>query len=174
MKTTQLTKEEFNPFYGRYIDALGEVSLMEALVSGKENFIKLLSEITNDDMGYAYDEGKWTIAEVLLHIIDTERIFQYRALRFARKDKTDLPGFDQDDYVPNSGASSRTLESLQSEFLAVRASTILLFESFNNDMLLEQGTANKGIMSVRAAGFIISGHLLHHSRILKERYLKRS
>ena len=171
MKVSQLVPEDYNPYYKTYIDALGGVTLNDALKNGLEEIKKLLSTIPDDKLSFRYADGKWTIAEVLLHIIDTERVFQYRALCFSRNDKALFPGFDQDAYVENSNAAKRTKESILQEFIAVRASTIALFQSFDENDLQKRGVASNSTMSVAAAGFIISGHLKHHQKILVERYL---
>lgn len=172
MLRSELPTSEYNNFYHTYILALGEIELLSGLKKSKEDFLSLLDQIPESKLGFAYAEGKWTLAEAIVHVIDTERVFQYRALRFARNDKTDLPGFDQDLYVPNSNASSRSLESLRNEYKAVRDSTLALFETMDKAALLRIGVASGSRMSVRAIGFIISGHQAHHARILKERYLK--
>lgn len=171
MFLSELPSSEYNPFYHTYIMALGEVSLMDALLTGKEELLSLLEKIPESKLSFAYAEGKWTLAEVLVHIIDTERIFQYRALRFARNDKVDLPGFDQDLFVPYSNANGRTVEDLMAEYKAVRDSTITLFKPFDEGTLKRKGIASGSPMSVRAMGFIISGHQAHHLRIIRERYL---
>ncbi|HEX8656581.1 MAG TPA: alpha/beta hydrolase-fold protein [Hymenobacter sp.] len=119
----------------------------------------------------AYAEGKWTLKEMLMHQIDTERIFAYRAMRFARGDSQDLPGFDQDDYVAHSNAHARTLASLLAEYDATRAATLALFDSFTEEQLDRRGTANGGPTTVRALVYIVPGHELHHLNILRERYL---
>ena len=123
--------------------------------------------------GYRYAPGKWSIAELLLHIIDAERVFQYRALRIGRGDRTDLPGFDQDLFVNNSEAAHRTLDSLREEYNAVRLSSLLLFQSFTKVQLLSEGSADGQGVSVRALGFMICGHQKHHEEILKSRYLQK-
>lgn len=171
MFLSELPSSEYNPFYHTYIMALGEVTLMDALVDGKEGLLSLMEKIPEKKLSFAYAEGKWTLAEALVHMIDTERIFQYRALRFARNDKVDLPGFDQDSYVPYSNADSRTVQDLIVEYKAVRDSTITLFKSFDEEVLKRKGIASGSPMSVRGMGFIISGHQAHHVRILNERYL---
>lgn len=173
MFLSELPTSEYNPFYHTYIMALGEVSLMDALMDGKEELLSLLAEIPKSKLSFAYAEGKWTLAEVLVHVIDTERIFQYRALRFARNDKVDLPGFDQDLFVPYSNANGRNVQDLMAEYKAVRDSTITLFKSFDQEALKRKGVASGSPMSVRAMGFIISGHQAHHVRIIKERYLNQ-
>ena len=116
-------------------------------------------------------KGKWTIKELVQHIIDAERVLSYRALRFARRDATDLAGFEEDDYVKNSNGDTRDYNDLLVEFSAVRNATILLFNSFTDEALQRIGSASGSIISVRALGFIISGHLQHHLTIIKERYI---
>ena len=132
------------------------------------DLVRSIPESTGD---LAYDKGKWTIKEVIQHLIDSERIFSYRALRFARMDKTDLPGFEQNDYVPASKASNRSLASLMNEFKSVRNATIDLFKSLNNEMLKSIGTANGFPFSAEAVGYITAGHCFHHADIIRERYL---
>ena len=171
MKVSQLSEEDYNPYYKTYINALGDVDLKDVLEFGLQEFTKFVQAIPEDKLTFKYAAGKWTIAEVLLHIIDTERVFQYRALCFSRNDKAFFPGFEQDDYVENSNANSRSKEQLLLEFKAVRASTQALFNSFNAMDLQKRGVASNSTMSVAAAGFIIAGHLKHHQRILVERYL---
>lgn len=172
MKTSELASSDFHPFYQPYIDALGEVSLMEIMRNQLENFPNFVKSIPADKWHYTYALGKWTIAEVLMHVLDAERVFQYRALRIGRGDKTPLPGFDQDAYVPNSGAHDRSQESVLDEYRAVRQSSISLFAGFSREVLGWQGTASQATVSVGALGFMICGHQKHHRNILRERYLK--
>lgn len=172
MKTSDLKKHEYNPFYGTYIEALGEVDLLAMLKRQSKNFPKFIASIPSEKLTYAYGEGKWTIAEVLVHILDTERVFQYRALRFARKDETPLPGFDQDAYVPHSEANKRSKKELIKEYKAIRRSTIAMFKTFDVDTLGRKGVGSNSPMSVAALGFIMCGHQKHHRNIIRERYLK--
>ncbi len=171
MKAADLRSTDYNSYYQPYIDALGDLELLEGLKSGMDQFLQQVKNIPDEKLTYAYGVGKWTVLEVLVHLIDTERIFQYRALRFYRNDKTPLPGFDQDEYVPASNANSRTKESIINEFLAVRQSTIALYETFEEKELNKTGLASSAKMSVGAAGLIISGHQKHHLAILQNRYL---
>ncbi|EWH14621.1 hypothetical protein KLA_02297 [Cellulophaga geojensis KL-A] len=171
MKATELTLQDYNAYYKGYIDLVGDVSLLAALQNGKKKFKDLIAVIPDSKLDFSYATGKWTVAEVLVHIIDTERIFQYRALRFSRLDATPLPGFEQDDYVPTSNANSRNRKSLLQEFLDVRAATISLFASLTQEQLKFIGTASNSPMSTAAAGFVACGHLEHHSKIILERYL---
>ena len=163
--------EEYHPYYGNYIDLSKNESLGKAFEKGAIEFQELVSNIPENKMSFSYAEGKWTISELLMHIIDAERVFQHRAFRFARNDKTALPGFEQDEYVPESMASMRSKAEIINEFLAVRNATITLFSSFSDEVLKRMGTASGFQMSVRALGYVICGHMIHHFNILQERYL---
>ncbi len=171
MKIGILDTKEYNPYYGMYINKVGDRSLLDGLRDTAVETKAFLEAIPSDKHDFAYAEGKWTIKELLLHLVDAERIFTYRALRFARKDKTPVPGFEQDDYVTPSKAGSRSMASLIAEFEAVRKATILLFESFDDEMLESIGEASGSDMSVRAIGFVTIGHAQHHIDVIKERYL---
>jgi len=171
MKASELKDTEFNPHYKQYIDKVGDVDLLQLLEKQLSNFPNFMASIPEEKFQFAYGPGKWTILESLQHIIDTERIFQYRALRFSRNDKTPLQGFEQDDFVPESMANSKTMEQLIQEYRSVRASTLSLFASYNDEILKRIGTASNSPMSVRAIGFMICGHQRHHRDIIRERYL---
>lgn len=166
-----LNTNEYASYYKSYVDLAGDGPLLKSLQQSKDKFVAFLEEIVDDKLLYAYQDNKWTIKEIILHLIDAERVFQYRALRFSRKDKTDLPGFDENFYVPNSSANIRSRASLIEEFKAVRQSTITLFNSFSDEALLELGSANKSLMSVRAIGYVIVGHQQHHINVIQDRYL---
>lgn len=172
MKTSALPPGDYNTFYQPYISALGETDLMEIMQGQLGNFPEFMASIPEAKWQFAYGKDKWTIAEVLLHVIDAERIFQCRALRIARHDKTPLAGFDQDAYVPNSGARQRSRESIVAEYKAVRKASISLFSTFNAKTLNLKGTASNSAISVAALGFIICGHQKHHRNIIRERYLR--
>lgn len=163
MKVKDLENSELQYFYGTYLNALNEEEdLKSALENGKKNFQQLIENLTKDQLMYSYGEGKWTIAEVLVHLIDSERVFQYRAFRISRNDKTPLPGFEQDDYVLESYANQRTKEDILQEFLMVREASINLFSLLSNDVLKRTGTASGLPWSVAALGLVISGHQRHH------------
>lgn len=170
--TTRPVPGQYLLYYDTYIGNIPEEAdplyMLEKLPEALQQAVGHLSD---EQARYAYAPGKWTIKEMLVHIIDTERIFAYRALRFARNDKTDLPGFEQDDYVPASEANDRPLAAILQEYTTVRAATLSLFHSFSAAQLERTGTANGGPSSVRALLFIIPGHELHHLRIFRERYL---
>lgn len=172
MRTSDLSKSDYHPFYEPYIFALGDVDLLDMLKKQKENFPQFIASIPEDSWHSSYAEGKWTVAEVLIHVLDAERVFQYRALRFARKDTTNLPGFDQDAYVPYSGASAISKEDVIEDYRAIRASTISLFSKFDEEVLRRKGRANDAAMSVAALGFIMCGHQRHHRNIIRSKYLK--
>ncbi|MEM9076214.1 MAG: DinB family protein [Bacteroidota bacterium] len=166
-----LSSSEYHPYYAHYIGLSGDGSILEKLDAGTTVFQDFVLAIPDSKMHFAYAEGKWTISELLMHLIDSERVFQHRAFRFARNDKTPLPGFEQDDYVLESIARERSKESIINEFLGVRSSTLQLFNSFKEDIMRRMGTASGSQMSVRALGHVICGHQVHHLKILQERYL---
>lgn len=167
----KLNINEYNSYYESYIEKSNQRPIVEGLNDNLEKVVLFFKSIPQSKQDYSYAEGKWTIKDILLHIIDTERIFSYRALRISRNDKTPLPGFEHNDYVLNASASSRSLESLLEEYTAVRKATIALYSSFNSQVLLELGEASGFPISVRAIGYIISGHENHHCEIIKQRYL---
>lgn len=171
MRINELKSSEYDPYYKTYLDVLGNVELFETLGSQLNNFPQFISSIPDEKLNYAYDVGKWTISEVLVHILDTERVFQYRALRFMRGDETPLPGFDQDLYVPNSNAANRTKQSIIDEYRAIRQSTNALFFSMDKKALHCMGKASNAPMSVAALGFIICGHQKHHRNVIRNSYL---
>lgn len=172
MNIKQLQPTEYATFYANYIAQVSdEYTLIEELEISVHRLIKFVQDIPMDKFDYRYTEGKWTIKDILQHLIDCERIFAYRALRFARNDKTDLPGFDEDFYANQSNGSSRSIQSLLTELAVVRQATLSLFNTFSEFQLLSTGTANNNEMSVRALGFVIIGHQNHHQRIFQERYL---
>lgn len=171
MTAKDLRPNEYNPYYQTYIIKTKDFNLKEGLQSNFETVQLFLKSIPKDKLEYRYADGKWSIKEVIQHIIDTERIFAYRALRIARQDQTPLPGFDQDDYVAPSKANKRSIESLLQEYASVRIATKSLFDSFDNEMLISIGTASNSNLSARAAGFIIIGHENHHCEVIRERYL---
>jgi len=171
MKSNQLPTNEYPVFYKTYIQELEEVELIEEMEICLHEFIKFVQNIPMDKFDYQYEEGKWTIKEIIQHLIDTERVFSYRALRISRNDKTPLPGFDENEYVTNSNGKERTLQSLLTEMAVVRQSTLSLFNSFSQEQLTKIGIASNNEVSVRAIGFIIIGHQKHHQKIFIERYL---
>ncbi|SNR71663.1 DinB family protein [Lutibacter flavus] len=171
MNSSQLTKSEYPPFYSGYIKALGAVNLIEVLSKSLDDVMQTLKDLPEEKLLFRYEIGKWTIKELVQHIVDAERVLSYRALCFARNDLTNLPGFNEDWYVENSNANNRNFHELLEEFTYLRESNITLFSSFTTEMLATTGSLNEQDMSVRALGFIIAGHQIHHLKIIKEKYL---
>jgi uncharacterized damage-inducible protein DinB len=164
-------KDEYAPYYETYISKVNTDDLIEALQKGENEFIQLLQAMPAEKLDYRYAEGKWSIRELVIHLMDVERIFTYRALRFSRKDQTPLSGFDDEPYIAESNASERSLQSLITEYSALRRSTIEFFRNISSEMSLRTGIANGKEISVRALAFIIPGHELHHLGVIRERYL---
>lgn len=171
MKSNQLPINEYADFYKSYIQALEDVELIEELEISLHDFIRFVQNIPMDKFDYRYVEGKWTIKEIIQHLIDSERVFSYRALRISRNDKTPLPGFDENEYVANSNGNKRNLQGLLTELAVVRQATLSLFNSFSQEQLQHVGIVSENEISVRAIGFIIIGHQKHHQKIFAERYL---
>ena len=161
----------YGDYYRNYISLVEENDLFSALESSVNRSQTFWNSIPEEKGDYCYAEGKWSIKELLQHIIDTERIFSYRALAFARGEKTALPGYDEIQYADNCFADSRSLKEMVNELAVVRKSTIALFKSFDESVLDNIGKASGSNLSVRAAGFIIVGHEIHHMNVMKERYL---
>lgn len=145
--------------------------MIEIMQLSNTRTLQVVRSISEDKGEYRYDSGKWSIKELLCHMIDAERIFAYRALRFARNDKTELAGFEETNYAPEANAHSRTIAAIANEMERLRLSTMDLYKSFSHEMLLRKGTANKTEVSVLNLGYIIPGHETHHTLILKDRYL---
>lgn len=162
---------ELPGYYVYYIDLIPENNLQDALTKSHERTLELFSSVPVEKESYAYAPEKWTIKQLLNHIIDSERIFAYRALRFSRYDTTELPGYDEDLYAQHSNTGNLMLERLIEEYSCVRKSTLSLFETMSEQMLDFRGKANRMEVSTRGLGFMIAGHNLHHCKILKERYL---
>lgn len=171
MTSNLLSKNEYPDIYSIYIDLMPNTHLIEELEISLHDFIRFVQNIPMDKFDFRYSEEKWTIKEIIQHLIDTERILSYRALRIARNDKTVLHGFDQNEYIKNANANTRSIQDLLTELSAVRHSTLYLFKSFKEEQLLNIGNAVGYDFSVRAIGFIIIGHMKHHQKIFKERYL---
>ena len=165
-------KERGNPFYFSYYISLSSAeNLIDALENVAKKVEEQYKEFSENQGGFKYQEGKWTIKQLLNHLIDTERILSTRALYFARKDKSVLPGFDENVFAENDDSELLTIVQLLEEYKAVRKSTQLLFKNIDQKKLDNMGNANGTEISVRELGWTIAGHDLHHLKILKERYL---
>ena len=158
-------------YFKKYVDQVTDEDLLTGFQNQAAVIKELLGSITEEKSMYAYDTGKWTLKELLQHMIDTERIFNYRALAIARKETASLPGFDENIYAQNSNANNRTWQSLVDEFFAVRSSTEFLYKSFTDQALAASGISNNNPVTVISLGFITLGHFYHHKNIIKERYL---
>ncbi len=159
-----------NPYYDRYISLIGDDDIIEVLEEQRKKSENFLKTFTEKQGNYSYADGKWTMKEVLGHVIDTEKIMAYRALAFARGEKQSLPGFEQDDYVAESNFNNRSLADLINEFLTVRDSNIILFKSFDEKILNRRGIASESEVTVLALIYIIAGHEKHHMKILRKKY----
>ncbi|NTS41262.1 DinB family protein [Flavisolibacter sp. BT320] len=158
------------PFYHNYVKQVEEGEILPALESSHEKVVSILESIPGEKWSYRYADGKWSILEMVQHMIDTERIFAYRALCIARGEKASLPGFDENAYAATSNAERRSKEDLLEEWSVVRKATLLLYRSFTEEQTKNAGTANNFPIGVDAIGFIAAGHVRHHLNILKERY----
>lgn len=167
-------KTESFGYANTYISKVKHTDLLAGLKETYASTNALLAGLSNEQLNYRYAPGKWNLKEMLGHIIDTERVFAYRALRFARKDKTILPGFDENLFADSSNANERDIKALLEEFYFVRQSTIAFFSGLKEEALDYIGTASKIELPVRAVGYIILGHEIHHVGVIKERYLNAS
>jgi hypothetical protein len=158
-------------FYKNYVKQIEETDQLQALRISGHRALELVHSIAEEKADFRYAPDKWTIRELLCHSIDAERIFAYRALRFARNDKTPLASFEENDYATQANAEGRSLQKIAAEMAHLRSSTIDLFESFTPEMLMRKGLVNNNELSVIALAFIIAGHETHHCHVLKERYL---
>jgi DinB superfamily len=164
---------EYAPYYGKYVMLVPDGDLAATLSRQVHATLELLSPLSEQRAGFSYAPGKWSIKEVVGHLIDGERVFAYRALRIGRNDKTPLPGFEQDDYVASANFNERTLSSLLEEFTAVRQATVQLFKNFAEKEWQRRGTANGQEITPLSLGYIVAGHELHHMDVLRTRYLSR-
>lgn len=163
---------EFAPYYGTYVGKVPEGDLLSILETQRRDTQALLAGLSETQALHRYAPGKWSVKEVIGHVADAERVFSYRALRFARGDRTPLPGFDENAYTPAGHFDARPLPDLAAELNAVRRATIPLFASFDAEVLARRGPASGHEISVRALAYVIAGHERHHLGILRERYLK--
>ncbi len=161
--------DEHVAYFSRYIDRSGD-DAFAALTTQIGDTTRRLTGLTEAQAAHRYAPDKWSVKQVILHLADTERVFAYRALRFARADMTDLPGYDENAWAPESGADDRPFASLLSEFALVRAATLALFSGMSDEALMRRGRANGNPLSVRAVAHILAGHEVHHMALLRERY----
>jgi uncharacterized damage-inducible protein DinB len=158
-------------YYHKYINLVINDGLKTAFEKHQTELISFLKDIPKKKWNYRYAEGKWSIKEVVQHIIDAERVFAYRALCFARKDQTPLPGFDENIFAANSKADDRSKKDLLKELKTVQESSVILFNSFDEEQLDQPGVASGKPTYVKGIAYILLGHALHHKKILEDRYL---
>jgi hypothetical protein len=164
---------EHAPYYGRYVAQVPEGNLVSLLREQLTDSVALLRRAPAEQADFSYGPGKWSVKEVVGHMADVERVMSYRALTFARKDATDLPGFDENAWVADAGFGARTLGSLVDEFQAVRAATVELASHLDAEALTRRGSANGNFVTVRALFYIIAGHERHHAALLRDKYRLR-
>jgi len=171
MSITKPTNLHPDAYFTKYIRLAEEEDLILALDSNKLQMVSLLESISLRQEDYRYAPNKWTVKQVFQHINDTERIMNYRALRFLRKDRTELKGYNEDSFAMEDGSEDLSLSAIQAEFLSIREATILLFENANMDNIDFVGSANQVRLTARMIGWIIVGHAMHHMQVLHEYYL---
>lgn len=162
--------DEYGAFYQDYIDLIRSENVMQTLVEQGQKMYSLIQQLSSEEANYRYADDKWSVREVIGHLIDTERVMAYRAMCISRGEQTSLPGFDQDKYVKEGNFSERDLQNLSAEYDAQRNANISLFNSLSRQQMLRTGTANDNRVSVRALAYIIAGHERHHINILQEKY----
>lgn len=172
MQISKPEASEYHEFYAGYIDGVDTADVLQYMRDQKDDFIHFIHSIPDDRYNYAYAEGKWTIKQLLRHIIDAERMFSFRAMSIARLEQAMLPGFDDKMYVKNADDSQNDINDLLEEFDGLRTSNIHMISNFTSQATERIGNANGSKISVRAIIFIIAGHLAHHKRIITERYLE--
>lgn len=166
-----MASTNFQKYFNRYIKQVDTLEPITALEVTLPEFLTLLEKVDDEKGLFSYEDGKWSIKEVIAHIIDAERVFAYRAMSFARNDKNNLAGFDDHLYAKNSGANNRSMAELLGEFEILRKASIALYASFDEDMWARTGTANNITIDVKSLAYLIAGHCRHHGNILQERYL---
>lgn len=165
------SSDEYAPYYNTYVQLVPKGDVLAILETQLRETLALLRGLSDAQAAFSYADGKWSVKEVIGHIIDTERVFAYRGLCFARGDSTPLPGFEQDDYVLGAEFNARSVESMAGEFEHMRHSNIYLFSTWSEAVQLRRGTANGNAVTARAIPFILAGHERHHLNIIRDRYI---
>lgn len=163
-------RSEYVDYYHLYVSRVPDGDILKTLLAQRDEFVSRLQSIPEDRGDYRYAEGKWTVKELIGHLLDTERVLGFRALAFARGDRTPLPGFAQDDYVAGGNFADRAIADLAAEFESMRTSHLVLFRSFDDEIWLRRGTASGYEFTTRAVAWIMAGHLMHHEAVLLDRY----
>ena len=170
---TKPTSNEYPEWFAEEIERVYYNDLITGLQDSHNQALKLLRQLTEEDLVYRYAPGKWSIKQMWQHVIDVERVLSYRALRYARQDATVLAGFDENKYAEESNADVRDFNAILFEYAIVRKSTVALFNSFTEEMFMYRGTTGRSSMTVRSVGYLVLGHEIHHVNTIKERYLRR-
>lgn len=163
--------DEHIEYYGHYISQVPDGDIVTSLKQNLAETLTFLRGIPESKLDFRYAPGKWSIREIVGHLSDGERVFQYRAWRFSRADTTPVPGFEENDYVANAPFARVSMSDLIAEFEDLRRASIHLFENLDAEAMTRRGTANNAEISVRAIGFVLAGHVIHHMRVIRERYL---
>jgi len=171
LRTDRPDEREYNPEFGKYVTLVPAGDVVAVLGSQIEETLELLRSVPEERGRFRYAPGKWSVKELVGHLIDSERIFSYRALTFARDDRTALPGYEQDDYIRGGSFDDVPLDRLAAEFASVRQATVFLFKHLDDEAWARRGLANDNEVTVRALAHIIAGHELHHRRVLRDKYL---
>ncbi|PAU93496.1 damage-inducible protein DinB [Aliifodinibius salipaludis] len=162
--------DEYGDFYEGYVNLVDEPNVIQSLIQQGQKVYALIQQLTGDEANHRYADDKWSVKEIIGHLVDTERIMAYRALCISRGEQTALPGYDHESYVERANFDKRSLQSLSIEYDALRNANISMFNSFSKEQMLQKGTANGVSVSVRAIAFIIAGHEKHHLNILGDKY----
>ncbi len=162
---------DYPEYFKRYISLVGGEDVLEYFKNQTDSLANVLGSIPSEKLHYSYAEGKWTVADVAQHLMDTERVFCYRLLTFARGDKAEIAGFEEDEYAENVDTRSRTADSIINEYRSVRSATVTLLENLDQEAIGRSGVASGRQVSVRALAYMIAGHELHHLGVIKVRYL---
>ncbi len=171
LKISPPQTDEYDAYYERYVSIVAGADIISAMQNQIAETLALLGKIDAEKADFRYADGKWSVKELVGHVIDTERIFAYRALRIARGDATPIEGYEQDDYIKNADFADCRLADLAEEFSSVRRANVLMFQNLSSDAWHRRGTANNKEISVRALAYICAGHEIYHTDILRQRYL---
>ncbi len=167
-----LKPQPLGNYFDRYLNLSNDADLISGFKRQTNETLQLLAPFTEEQWNYRYAEGKWSIKEILIHLMDTERVFAYRALRFARLDKTPLPSYDENHFAANCMADERTVKSILEEYMVVRTCTVAMFVNFHESVLNHVGIASDYQITPAGLGFIILGHEMHHTNVIRDRYMK--
>jgi hypothetical protein len=170
-RTERPAADEHAPFYAGYIGEAPGGDVVATLDTQGRDFTGFLRGIPEARGGHRYAPGKWSIKDIVLHCCDAERVFSYRLMRFARADATDLPGFDENTYAAHGAADAQTLAELATHFEAVRRATVALVDPMQDEQMLRRGSANGHAITPRALAWVLPGHVAHHEKVIRERYL---